>query len=106
MLIQRKTEGTFKNDDVSGSADITNAVDVVMSYSRNRNDSIDCDGLLSITKNRLTGILTNDDKPIQLFYSKSTKRISSILSANKVYGWEDKVNAEGFKQVNIDELPF
>lgn len=76
----RKSNGyEFQNDDVSGSSDITNKVDVVMSYSRPSKDEDEgfdefCRKLL-ITKNRLTGKLTNDRRKIFLYYSDSSKRI-------------------------------
>lgn len=49
----RKSHGDFSNDDVSGSADITNKVDVVMSYSRDKFEKYKSN--LEITKNRITG---------------------------------------------------
>lgn len=77
------------NDDVSGTGDITNAVDITMSYSRPKDPQKDgCDGKLSVMKNRLTGKLAMGDKSIKLFYSQSTKRITSDSSGMKAYGWE------------------
>lgn len=81
------------NDDVSGSSDITNRVDLVMAYSRNYgktnpNDTMQADSRLSVTKNRLTGKLTQKGKGIDLFYSQKSKRISSVLSKDKSYGWQ------------------
>lgn len=69
----RKTNADFDNDDVSGSADITNRVDVVMSYDRDKNRK-DQDDLrvLKITKNRMTGYL----KEMDLYFSDFSKRIS------------------------------
>lgn len=98
----RKSRERFDNDDVAGSADITNRVDVVMNYARSDND--ECDGLLSVTKNRLTGRLTGREQPIQLYYSRTTKRITSLSSDKKRrYGWED-----GFDRyaAEFDTLPF
>ena len=96
----KKTREAFQNDDVSGSADITNRVDVVMSYERNKSNDYNCDGLLRVTKNRLTGILTGST-PIELYYSSNCKRISSRGSTYRVYGWEtDSIAADDF------ELPF
>lgn len=80
----RKSNNDFTNDDVSGSADITNKVDVVMSYSRAK-ESDECDSKLQITKNRLTGKLA---KNIELFYSPKTKRIFGPNSTIRRYGWE------------------
>lgn len=64
------------NDSVSGSADITNRVDVVMSYTKcsppKSRDGVDIHGEISVTKNRLTGVLAND---IATMYGNRTKRI-------------------------------
>lgn len=95
----------FDNDDVSGSGDITNAVDVVIAYERNKDKNKDCDGLLSVTKNRLTGRLTLGNK-VELYYSKSTKRITSVTTGNKVYSWTaDKYGLVDISSA-IDSLPF
>lgn len=98
----RKTrDGSFANDDVSGSGDITNRVDVVMSYSRTTEGS-EFDGKLLITKNRLTGKLALRDRAIDLLYSRSTKRIGSVGSGKRVYGWERTAAEERV----TGELPF
>lgn len=98
----RKTkDGTFANDDVSGSSDITNRVDVVMSYARSEDDS--CDAKLAIMKNRLTGRLAKDANQIQLFYSNKSKRITSVQSHGKHYGWEN--NEKDILSGKLD-LPF
>ena len=83
----RKSDKEFTNDDVSGSSDITNKVDIVMSYQR-----VDEDGAfnskLLITKNRLSGKLATGNNSIGLMYSERTKRIFSESSGVKTYGWE------------------
>ena len=89
----RKTRENIDNDDVSGSSDITNRVDVVLSYSRNTDkhnpDDLDtADSKLSILKNRLTGRLTRKGQEIELFFSQKSKRISSLASNQKVYSWQ------------------
>lgn len=96
----RKSNTDFTNDDVSGSADITNKVDVVMSYSRAK-DSDECDGKLQITKNRLTGKLAKD---IELLYSAKTKRIFGMTSNLRRYGWEG--TDTGNQHSDNYELPF
>ena len=76
MLIAhpRKSKQEFENDDVSGSADITNRVDVVMSYDvpPEKDHPEENERYLKVTKNRLTGRLGS----VPLFYSDSSKRIS------------------------------
>lgn len=98
----RKSKESFTNDDVSGSSDITNKVDVVMSYGRV--DNGDCDGKLQITKNRLTGKLAQGDNAIELFYSAKTKRIFSATSGTRHYGWENQARLHEIQ--NTDDLPF
>lgn len=97
----KKTQSAIENDDVSGSADITNRVDVVMSYCRNKDkinpDDVDAaDSKLSILKNRLTGKLTRAGEEIELYYSQKSKRITSISSEIKKYGWEKQENVDPY----------
>lgn len=73
----RKSKLEFENDDVSGSADITNRVDVVMSYDNPPDDKHqheDNERVLKVTKNRLTGRLGS----IPLYFSEDSKRISEV----------------------------
>lgn len=94
----RKSKDDFSNDDVSGSADITNKVDVVMSYQRSLTD--DCNSRLQITKNRLFGKYAAKDDAIKLMYSEKTKRIFSV-DGDRHYGWE---LSGGYEEVE-GELP-
>ena len=95
----RKSKLEFDNDDVSGSGDITNKVDVVISYQRVENDDT-CDSKLSITKNRLFGKYANGDNAIKLCYSEKTKRIFPYGLYPRHYSWE-----KFFSQPEEDELP-
>lgn len=84
----RKSKDDFNNDSVSGSGDITNKVDIVMSYQR-LEDNETYTGQLVITKNRLGGKYAVGDKAIGLIYSDKTKRITSLSSNIRHYGWEN-----------------
>ena len=103
----RKSRDAFSNDDVAGSADITNRVDVVVNYVRNPDKAEDepasCDSLLAVTKNRLFGTLTKAKAPIELFYSRRSKRITSrdaFAAGVKRYGWEqERTDAVGFAEI-------
>jgi twinkle protein len=101
----RKSKDGFTNDDVSGSADITNKVDVVMSYCRIAGGE-ENERQLKITKNRLTGKLTSEKNDIRLFYAEDSKRIvGADRNFSKIYGWR-KSNG-GFIEVKEDEeVPF
>lgn len=95
----RKTNADFQNDDVSGSGDITNKVDLVMSYQR-WDDSDEFNGKLTITKNRLSGRLAMGDNAIGLRYSEQTKRIFSASSGVRRYGWEtEQIDAPDFEEI-------
>lgn len=78
----------FSNDDVSGSSNITNLVDVVIKYSRSKDDS--CDSRLNVYKNRLTGKFTPKEG-IPLWFQESSKRISEISGKFDWFmGWENE----------------
>jgi twinkle protein len=71
----RKTSNNeLNNDDVSGSGDITNKANLVISYSKILDKGKEPDPTvrkLSVTKNRLTGKLGE----VSMFYDSATKRI-------------------------------
>lgn len=81
----KKSSIEFNNDTVSGSADITNAVDVVMNYERCADE--DADSKITINKNRLTGKLITGENAVRLLYSENSKRIQSknFFVGNKEY---------------------
>ena len=107
----RKSNMAFSNDDVSGSSDITNKVDIVMSYGR-AEPGAEWDSVLQISKNRLWGKLRMGDPDIAagkggivLNYSEKTKRIVGRFDKVKHYGWETVQNAEQVDIADFD-LPF
>lgn len=94
----------LSNDDVSGSADITNKVDIVMSYTRIK-DCPEDERKLIISKNRLTGKLTSDSNDIRLHYSDISKRIVGCdMDFSRQYSWNG--NVEEFKVIEEEECPF
>lgn len=104
---RKRITSTFENDDIAGSSNITNLVDVVMRYSRPKGSSIPADTKereLTVHKNRLTG--ETNRKGIPLFYDPASKRISEIADE---FDW--KLGWEELKEDVIDdsddlELPF
>lgn len=99
---------TFNNDDVAGSSNITNLVDVVLRYDvpdRIEEEAADSrpQRVLQVFKNRLTGRLCTDG--IGLYYQESSKRISeNPQSFDWSLGWEE-VETE-FENVEQSEIPF
>ena len=86
----RKTKEAITNDDVSGSADITNKVDVVISYGRALKEDL-FDGKITVTKNRLIGTLALYEDAVKVYYDSRTKRIKSITNdPNRIYNWQTK----------------
>ena len=100
----KKTQGIVDdNDSVSGSADITNRVDVVLSYSKNA-DEQPSGGKLLVLKNRMTGKLTTKNNAIGLSYDEKSKRIYAESGRSTFsYGWEKRPAASD----SLDaDLPF
>lgn len=80
-------DADFDNDIVSGSSNITDRVDIVLNYSRAKEDD-SFDSLLQIGKSRLVGILKLGKDGIPLNYSAKTKRVTGMRTLEKHYGWE------------------
>lgn len=92
----KKSNGEFNNDTVSGSSDITNAVDVVMNYERSHDDG-QVDSKVTVTKNRLTGRLLTGENAVKLAYSEASKRIiqsDDYNNRNKEYSCFRKSDKE------------
>lgn len=94
-----------ENDAVSGSGDITNAADVVMTFKRD--EDMENHNFLSISKNRWFGNLTKKDG-IELWYSQKSRRLRDNSKPDFEYevGWEPK-GVNGFVNMTEDmENPF
>ena len=105
MLIchPRKTTNQYlDNDDVSGTADITNKANIVMNYARSIVDGKEPDPairILSVTKNRLTGKTGN----VRMYYFEDSKRVveERTKDIKKIYLKKD--HAAGVEE---EEIPF
>ena len=99
----RKTQGEVSdNDAVSGSSDITNRVDLVLSYAKNKEDELE-GGKVFVLKNRMTGRLALKESAVSVSYDPVSKRIYSPQGGPNVkYFWE--VPQREFD--STDDLPF
>lgn len=97
----------FNNDDVAGSSNITNLVDVVLRYDIPRKKDEDDEQehparLLQVYKNRLTGKICTDG--IGLYYQESSRRISEDKKTfDWELGWEKDLP---FLPAGSEEVPF
>lgn len=104
----RKAGGDFKNDDVAGSANITNLADVVLNYSRPTQQGA-AERLLQVTKNRLTG--ETNFEGIELMFGKASKRIGET-GVNWRMAWEadtdepEGAEDDGWTDADIEDIPF
>jgi len=92
------------NDDVSGSADVTNKADVVLTCSRDK--EVDMINHVQILKNRLFGRQRIGKNDIKLLYSEKSRRMYTNKEYGDMkYGWEIP---KGFSLVNLPDadLPF
>lgn len=112
ILVAHPRKNSFtsdENDAVSGSADITNAADIVMTFKRDE-DTPD-HNYLSLSKNRWFGNLTKKDG-IDLWYDQRSRRIIDRSKKDFFYetGWKvepEQQNFDGFFNMPDDmENPF
>lgn len=106
---RKRTGQEFDNDDIAGSSNITNLVDVVMRYSRPKGKDISVDTPereLKVYKNRLTG--QTNRVGIKLFYEPDSKRISeSNYDFDWQLGWEEQYEQLEFRTMAEGEAtPF
>lgn len=108
----RKQSGNLANDDVSGSSNITDRADLVMTYGRippKKGEEPEGDDVrrLEVLKNRLTGVLAIDKKGIRLVYDNGSKRIAENTNDffKKNYNWQ-KEDLYDFIDANTEEIPF
>lgn len=102
----RKAMGFLRLDDISGTADLGNAVDNAFIIHRNNNDFqrlsramfgwkesnpiYQATNVIEIAKDRDGG---NQDIFIPLWYEVETKRLKNDPTENKIYGWD---TSDGF----------
>jgi len=103
--------GEITNDDISGSSDVTNKVDVIMQYFRPSESRIPSEmppenlRCFRVTKNRLTGKLTRKGQEISLYYNERNKRIvGQGQDFSRVYGYVNDGN--GFADIEPADTPF
>ena len=105
-----KSGRSLGNDDVSGTGDITNKADVVLSCSRKPDLENQCQ--VQILKNRLFGKLRAGDREIHLNYDPLSRRIFPREGGTVSYGWEKEQAPQqeeiplDFIPVSVSDLPF
>lgn len=113
----RKAMGFLRLDDISGTADIGNAVDNAFIVHRVNNDfkrlsmqmfgwKADDDlytasNVIEIAKDRDGGL---QDYFIPLYYETESKRLKNSFTENKIYGWGG--NTDGFAGADQMQIPF
>lgn len=109
----RKSMGFLRLDDISGTADIANAVENAFIVHRNNNDFkkrskemfgwkeedpiYDGTNVIEIAKDRDGG---TQDVFVPLYYEVETKRLKNYLSENIIYAWD--CDSDGFSKVPDD----
>lgn len=114
----RKTMTFLRKNDISGTADITNAADNVFLVHRcntdfkksikeylgikDDNPLLRYDNVIEVCKNRDLGI---SDEFIGLYFEKESKRFLNMQNERKIYRWEE--DKDGFiKEYDQREIPF
>ena len=113
----RKAMGFLRLDDISGTADLGNAVDNAFIIHRNNNDFqrlskqmfgwkesnpiYQATNVIEIAKDRDGG---NQDIFIPLWYETETKRLKNSPTENKIYGW--KTDEDPFIPIAEEDIVF
>lgn len=100
----RKSNGNLRldNDDISGSADITNKANIVMTYSRSIIDGKESDPavrIIEVTKNRLTG----KTGKVAMAYNENNKQVVGVKVRSMPLHFVDGTGAE---EPEEEETPF
>ena len=108
--VRKNAFGGDANDEVSGSADITNLAGYVLSYARGTEQDIEKgiidedQRFLKLSKNRLTGKLIMDG--LKLDYDEKSKRIYAEHDGlNRNFIWEDGESSY-FNNLSDTDNPF
>lgn len=112
----RKALGFLRLDDISGTADLANAVDNAFIIHRVNNDFrrlskmtfgwkddnpiYSATNVLETAKDRDGG---TQDYFTPLYYETESKRLKNYKAENKIYSW---CNDDGFEQIAREEIPF
>jgi archaellum biogenesis ATPase FlaH len=119
----RKAATFLRKDDISGTADLTNAVDNVFIIHRVGNDFVQSakdfygdayaskfygfGNVIEVCKNRDLGIM---DELFGFFFETQSKRLLNDAFENVCYGWEESptrfFSEEKMQFVSFTELPF
>ena len=86
----RKNNGKeLDNDDISGSGDITNLSDTVISLDRTKPEQAKepSKTLLSVRKNRATSVLLTGSERVEILHNKRSKRLYQKENKGGVYAF-------------------
>lgn len=99
---RKTTNKELENDDVSGSSDIVNKVDISLTYARVK-DNPAVQAQVQITKNREYGELAVKKEALNMRYEPGCKRIYGELdrAEGREYGWTSVMT-----EITEEELPF
>lgn len=102
----RKSNGELQNDDVSGSSNITDRADIVMTFGKVKDGSPD-ERKLKVTKNRLDGKCT-DEEGIKLVYDQNSRRLAENTTDffRTKFSWDVDDIYDFDTADDPDEIPF
>lgn len=116
----RKTMGFLRLEEISGTGDLSNAVDDAFIVHRVNNDFkkrsgemfgwksdneiYDSTNVVEIAKNRDGGV---QDVFVPLYYEPQTRRLRNSPTENRIYGWQKTQEDNGFIALKADDdAPF
>ena len=106
--ITKGNKGNLEKTDISGSNNIPNKADNIISVERLWGEDRECDAIVTSLKDRESG----QRKQMQFYFSTTSLRFyNNITKENKIYSWdknfkEDQPIPEGFQLILSDDCPF
>lgn len=104
--IAKSNKGNLEKTDISGSNNIPNKADNIISVERLWGEDRECDAIVTSLKDRESG----QRKQMKFFFSQNTLRFyNNITSENRIYGWDKgskKDIPKGFQLVVDENCPF
>lgn len=101
----KKRDEKLEKEDVSGSANITNKADIVISIERQFRENRDCDTLLRLLKDRENGKYAE----VKLMFQEGTKRFLELENGKLrpiEYGWKKYMHGDAWEPPDTDAIPY
>lgn len=100
----KRRDEKLEKEDISGSANISNKADIVLSIERQYKEDRDCDALLRLLKDRENGKYAE----VKLMFQENTKRFLELENGKLrpiEYCWKKYMHGDAWESPDIEVMP-